>query len=335
MEGQALAMDLTGATVVITGASSGIGRASALAFARHGARLVLAGRDPAALEELAGICRAHGDVLVVATDTTDAAQVLQLAQAATDFGGGVDVWVNNAGVASFGPFLEAPLAAHEQVIRTNLLGYLYGAYAVLPIFQAQQRGVLINVISMAGFVPTPLASSYSASKHGARGLAEALRLELRAMGGDIHICDVHPAFVDTPMLERTANYSGRRLKPVPPVIPVDAVARKIVQLARRPRATAPMGVAFPVSVGFHRLAPAVFREVVGRTAQLYLKFAPAAPRTSAALFGPTQRVGRASGDLRSPLLRLAVGGGLLALAITTGAMLTGRSFAARQDRARA
>ena len=169
--------NLHGALVVLTGTSSGIGRAAAQAFARQGARLVLAARDAEALAETADECRAlGGEVLVVPTDVTHSDEVEALASAAAEFGQGrIDVWINNAGIGAVGAFDETPLDAHEQVVQTDLLGYLRGAHAVLPYFKQQQRGVLINTLSVGSWVAQPFAAAYSASKFGLRGLSQALR----------------------------------------------------------------------------------------------------------------------------------------------------------------
>ena len=168
---------LQGQLVVITGASSGIGRATAKAFACQGARLVLAARDEQALFEVLDECTECGtDALVVVTDVTRSEQVEALAVRAAEFGHGrIDIWINNAGVGAVGSFDQTPLPAHEQVIQTDLLGYLRGAHAALPYFKAQGRGILINTLSVGSWVAQPYAAAYSASKFGLRGLTEALR----------------------------------------------------------------------------------------------------------------------------------------------------------------
>lgn len=134
--------------IVITVASSGAGRAAALEFAKYGTHLVLAARNETALNEVKAECEELGsEALVVPTDTSESKEMIALANAAIDWRDRIDVWINNAGVLTAGDFDETPMAVHEQVIRTNLLGYMNGAHAVLPFFKEQEWGVLINNIS--------------------------------------------------------------------------------------------------------------------------------------------------------------------------------------------
>ncbi|HEX8356681.1 MAG TPA: SDR family oxidoreductase [Segetibacter sp.] len=279
--------DLREKTVVITGASSGAGRAIALEFARHGAKIVLASRNLPELNKVEEECRELGALaLAVKTDVTEAAQMKMLAATAAEFGGTIDVWVNNAGVLAAGEFTETPIEVHDQVIRINLMGYIHGAYAVMPYFKDQQSGVLINNISVGGFLPVPYGVGYSASKFGLRGFSQALKGEL-ARFPFIHICDLYPAFLDSPGIQHAANYTGHILKPAPPVYDPQRLARVIVSLAKRPKKSVSFGSITPLLRLTQFLMPGTTRYITAKLVEAYLKKARPAPATSGNLFAPS------------------------------------------------
>lgn len=222
-------------TVVITGASSGAGRAMAEEFCLVGARLVLSARSAESLENVVQLCRDLGaEVHVVVADVGIAADVVNLAAKAKKIGGSIDVWVNNAGVMAMGPFDLMPFESSHRVIQTNLMGFIYGAQAAIPYFKEQGQGILINNISVGGYLPVPYGAAYAASKFGIRAFMAAIDTELSSWK-NIHVCNLYPAFLDTPGMQHAANYTGRVLQPMPPVYDPQKLAKTAVLLARRPR----------------------------------------------------------------------------------------------------
>lgn len=246
---------LRNSVVVITGASSGLGRAVAVEMAKHGASVVLAARRGESLEDTARTCRsAGGSALVVETDVTEEEQVEHLAAAAIEKFGRIDVWINNAGVTLFSPLEDAPFELHQRVIETNLMGAMLGARAAVPIFRQQKRGVLINVGSVLGEIGHAFVPSYVISKFGIHGLSEALRVEL-ADEPDIHVCTVFPYSIDTPHFEAAANKIQREIRALPPMQSPEKVARAIARLAEKPRRTRHVPRSLVLGLALHAMMP--------------------------------------------------------------------------------
>lgn len=215
------------AVVAITGASSGIGRASAL---------------------------------VRSLDVSDEEAVEAFARAVEERFGRIDVWLNNAGVIAYGEFLEIPSEVFRQVIETNLMGQVHGARAALRRFRAQGSGVLINLSSVWGRVSSPQVSPYIASKYAIRAFSEALRGEL-AGERDVHVVSVVPEATDTPIFDHGANYSGRRIRPVPPVLSPEEVAEGIEACAESPLRELSYGRAGRALEIFYAFAPPLYRRI--------------------------------------------------------------------------
>lgn len=254
--------DLEGVVAVITGASSGIGRATAIEFARRGASVALASRGNDGLEDIEHACRSLGaPAISQPTDVTSESAVRDLADRAIERFGRIDCWVNNAGVFIMGRFEDTPSPDIRRVIETDLLGVIYGAQAVLPYFRKLGEGVLINVSSLDAEVSQPFAAAYVAAKFGVRGFGKSLRQELR--GTNIQVCTVMPAVIDTPLFQHAANFSGRGINAMPPVYPPELAARAICDLVRHPRREVYVGGAARALGALHKVMPGTVERVMG------------------------------------------------------------------------
>lgn len=226
---------LTGKTVVITGGTSGVGRAAAEAFALEGCNVIVAARGQEGLDETVALCHDLGVIaLGIKTDVSNAEEVQNLANKALQFNGRIDYWVNNAGVMASGKFEDIPVESMDQLVKTNLLGYLHGAYAVLPIFKRQKEGVLINNISIGGWMPAPYSTAYSATKFGIRGMVEGLQGEL-SDEPNIHIVGLYPSIQRSTGNSHSAKYSGLDFKIPPFSSDPRELAAQMVEAAKNPR----------------------------------------------------------------------------------------------------
>ncbi len=270
--------------IVITGASSGVGRSAALEFAQTGASLVLAARNLDSLNELAAECEELGaETLVVTTDVTDPKEMINLANAAKDWKGFVSIWINNAGVLAGGAFDATPIEVHTQVVQTNLFGYMNGVHAILPVFKEQNYGTIINNISIGGFLPVPYGAGYTASKFGLKGFSEAIKAELTPWP-HIYVCDLFPAFLDTPGIQHAANYTGKVLRPTPPVYDPKLVAKAMVSVAISPKSNTFVGGIARLFQLSHAILPEITTKLTAVVMRNYFKIAADIPSTSGNLF---------------------------------------------------
>ncbi|HYE34246.1 SDR family oxidoreductase [Methylocaldum sp.] len=256
-------LNISDSVIVITGASSGIGRATAMKAAEQNGTVVLAARQADVLHEVARECeQIGGRALPMKTDVTDEEQVRQLARRAIETYGRIDAWVNDAAVTMLSRFEDAPADAFRRVIETNFFGYVHGARAVLPYFHRQGHGVLVNVGSVVGKVAAPYASAYVASKFAITGFSESLRMELRDTP-DIHVCTILPATIDTPLFQHAANYSGKVVQAMPPVYAPEDVAEAILHTIHHPKREVTVGNARRM-IAMRNLVPPLAERMVAK-----------------------------------------------------------------------
>ncbi|MDC0715649.1 SDR family NAD(P)-dependent oxidoreductase [Nannocystis bainbridge] len=262
---------------VVTGASSGLGRATAYELAARGWRVAVGARRADELERTAAGCRQRGgEALAQPTDVTHEDAVLRLAEAALLTWGRIDAWINNAGVTLFAPLEGGALAAHRQVIETNLHGALHGARAVIPVFRRQRRGTLINIGSVLGKIGHAFVPSYVISKFALHGLSEALRVEL-AEYPDIHVCTIFPYAIDTPHFQVAANDIGRHVNAMPPMQSPEKVARAVVDLVEHPRRQRFVPRIAELGLVLHRVFPRTMERLLFRALGRFHLGAPEPP----------------------------------------------------------
>jgi short-subunit dehydrogenase len=220
---------------VITGASSGIGRATAHELARRGAKVIVASRNKQALNEVVKECRKYdGEALAMVTDVTREDEVDSLARFAVEKFGKIDIWINNAAVTLFGRFEEVPTEDIRRVVETNLFGYIYGTRAAIPRFREQGSGTLINISSTAAIMGQPYTGAYVATKAAEKALSESLNQEL-IDEENIHVCTVLPGVTDTPMFQHGANYTGKKVIPPGRIHSPEKIAEAIADVSENPR----------------------------------------------------------------------------------------------------
>lgn len=257
-----------GLVVVITGASSGIGRATAQALARRGwlgepVCLVLAARSDQSLADVVRECAGAGvSALAVTTDVSDGESVEALFDAAVARYGSVDVVVHSAAVVAYGRFEDVPAEVFDQVIATVLTGTANVARTAIGRFRTQGSGTLIIVGSLLGKIATPMMSAYVTAKWAIHGLTRVLQIEARRTPG-IDVSLIWPGSVDTPTYAQAANYVGRGTRPPPPVASPQKVADAVVRAVDKPRRETSVGIANHMMVAGFRVFPGFFDVLVG------------------------------------------------------------------------
>lgn len=244
--------------IVITGASSGIGLATAQLAAKCGANVVMASRNKAAIEQAANsICMDGGVAVGVCTDVTRIEDMETLRDQALQIFGRVDSWINNAGVSIFGRLMDVPLEEERAIFETNFWGVRHGCRVAVPVL-AKEGGALINLGSEVSGVSIPLQGMYSATKHAVKAYTNALRLELEKDNLPISVTLVRPASINTPFALHARNRlrDGAPSLP-PPIYDVDIAAKTILKCCEEPHRDAYVGSASKIATVLATLAPGV------------------------------------------------------------------------------
>lgn len=278
---------LSGSVAVITGASSGFGRGTALRLAELGAYVVLAARRNEVLDQLAAeINQSGGSALAVETDVSNADDVLSLAEKAIARFGGFDVWINNVGIGALGLFWDIPLKDHARIVDVNLTGLINGAHTALRHFIGRNKGVLINVGSIDSQVALAYQASYASTKAAVLSLSRSLNQELRLIGqDDIKVGTIMPWAVDTPWWTHAANYTGHAPRMAAMDDP-EIVIEAIVAACTDPKEEQPVGLTARASDLSHHLFPDLTETLSANIANAEVKKAMSAPHSTGAIYEP-------------------------------------------------
>ena len=241
--------------IVITGASSGIGLATAQMAARRGARVVLTSRDEVDLGKVVEQIRAEGGTAThVTADVANFEAMQRVALTAMREFGAIDTWVNNAGISIYGLIEDVGLMDARRLFETNYWGVVHGTLAALPHLKAK-GGALINIGSVLSDTGYPLQGHYTASKHAVKGFTDSLRLELERAGAGVSVTLIQPTAIDTPYPEHAKSYLGVEPTHMPPVYAPELVARAILASAQRPRRSVLVGGGAKVFTTVERFVP--------------------------------------------------------------------------------
>jgi NAD(P)-dependent dehydrogenase (short-subunit alcohol dehydrogenase family) len=328
-------------TVVVTGASAGIGRATARLFGERGASVGLIARGEAGLDgAVRDVEEAGGKALAVPADVADYAQVTAAAEQIEEFFGPIDVWVNVAFTSVFAPFADITAEEFRRVTEVSYLGFVHGTMAALARMRPRGRGTIVQVGSALGERSIPLQSAYCGAKHAINGFTSSLRCELLHENSGVHVTVVQMPAVNTPQFSWVRSRLPKHPQPVPPIYQPEVAARGVVFAADHPRRRQYwVGGTTAATIAANRLAPALLDRYLARTGYGSQQTGqPAEPGRPDNLLQPVDRptghdhgahgVFDDSSHRRSPQLWISqharVSSGFLAGAVVIGAFLAGR-----------
>ena len=223
---------------VVTGASAGIGRATAREFAARGCDVAILARNTARLEAAADELREEGvRALPITADVADAEAMEAAAELVETELGPIDIWVNNAMATIFAPFERITATEFRRGTEVTYLGQVHGTMAALPRMRERNRGTIVNIGSALAYRAIPLQSVYCGAKYAVRGFTDSLRTELLHDGSAVRLVMVHLPAVNTPQFDWALNKTGKRPQPVPPIFQPEVAARAIVDAALHPRSS--------------------------------------------------------------------------------------------------
>ena len=254
-------------TVVITGASAGIGRATARLYGERGANVALIARGQAGLDgAVRDVEDGGGKALAISADVADFAQVQDAARQVEEFFGPIDVWINDAFTSVFSPFAEISAEEFRRVTEVSYLGFVHGTMAALALMRPRGRGTIVQVGSALGSRSIPLQSAYCGAKHAINGFTSSLRCELLHEGSGVHVTVAQMPAVNTPQFSWVRSRLPRHPQPVPPIYQPEMAARGVLFAADHPRRRQYwVGATTAATVMANKFVPALLDRYLART----------------------------------------------------------------------